>query len=53
MGHEGKRYHILVVLSASVRLVGGSMGTGLPVPIVATLMGTCLRAFANSLLGDL
>jgi uncharacterized protein len=34
-------------------LVGGIMGTALPVPIVGTLIGACLGAFAGSLIGDL
>jgi uncharacterized protein YqgC (DUF456 family) len=33
--------------------VGGIVGTALPVPIVGTLIGACLGAFAGSLIGDL
>jgi uncharacterized protein len=34
-------------------LVGGIIGTTLPVPVVGTLIGACRRAFAGSLIGDL
>jgi uncharacterized protein len=34
-------------------LVGGIVGTALPVPIVGTLIGACLGAFVGSLLGHL
>jgi uncharacterized protein len=34
-------------------LIGGIMGTALPVPIVGTLIGACLGAFTGSLIGDL
>jgi uncharacterized protein len=34
-------------------LVGGIVGTALPVPIVGTLLWACLGAFVGSLLGDL
>ena len=34
-------------------LVGGILGTALPVPIVGTVICACLGAFIGSLIGDL
>jgi uncharacterized protein YqgC (DUF456 family) len=44
-----KRAAALAILGS---LVGGVAGTALPVPMVGTLIGACLGAFAGSLLGD-